>query len=98
MALNGVIDAAVMGGTDKYREAFFTPTYAQKYPDHSGFVKQLQEDIMKQLDILERGVKASARDGCFGCAQVSPNSSVSCPPALSQTLHPNPGAWHAVSG
>lgn len=25
MCLNGVIDAAVMGGTDKYREAFFGP-------------------------------------------------------------------------
>ena len=29
MALNGVIDAAVMGGTDNYEKAFFVPEYAE---------------------------------------------------------------------
>ena len=29
MKLNGIIDAAVMGGTTKYEQAFFTETYLQ---------------------------------------------------------------------
>ena len=30
MELNGVIDAAVQGGTDKYREAFFSESYIKE--------------------------------------------------------------------
>jgi hypothetical protein len=35
MALNGVIDAAVMGGTNKYHEAFFTPEFMNREPGNA---------------------------------------------------------------
>ena len=34
MKLNGVVDAAVQGGTKKYEEAFFTDNYLKANPTH----------------------------------------------------------------
>ena len=56
MVLNGVIDAAVMGGTNKYRDAFFSESYAVKYPEHVSFISHLQTLISDQIDILADGV------------------------------------------
>ena len=56
MVLSGVIDAAVMGGTDKYREAFFKPTYVEENPDNAHFVDSLRKLIGKTVTICEGGL------------------------------------------
>ena len=55
MALNGVIDAAVMGGTDMYREAFFVPEFVEQNPNKRAEISRLQKLISKQIEILEMG-------------------------------------------
>lgn len=52
MALNGVIDAAVMGGTAKYQEAFFSDGYILSNPDDQEYVEQLGDAIRKQVKSL----------------------------------------------
>jgi hypothetical protein len=42
MQLNGVLDAAVMGGTENYRKAFFTSSYLEANPQNEGLVAELQ--------------------------------------------------------
>jgi len=56
LILSGVIDAAVMGGTDKYREAFFTPKYLEENPDNHHLVVDLQKLISKTVTICEGGL------------------------------------------
>jgi len=56
MALNGVIDAAVMGGTDKYRDAFFTPAFRQANPELVPELERLERLIATQIEILKMGV------------------------------------------
>jgi hypothetical protein len=50
MMLNGVIDAAVQGGTEKYREAFFTPKFSKSNPGTEGHVSALKRLIGQQVD------------------------------------------------
>lgn len=57
MNLSGVIDAAVMGGVDKYREAFFTGSYLEANPEHKEFVAQFAVAMEHQLVILDKGLK-----------------------------------------
>lgn len=57
MNLSGVIDAAVMGGVDKYREAFFTGSYLEANPAHKPFVVQFAVAMEHQLTILDKGLK-----------------------------------------
>jgi hypothetical protein len=57
MILNGVIDAAVQGGTEKYRQAFFNDKYIAQYPDHGPHIEQLKKLLVDQVEILELGVK-----------------------------------------
>ena len=51
MELNGVLDAAVMGGVAKYREAFFDGTYLTAYPDETRIVGQFVHGLKQQMEI-----------------------------------------------
>ena len=51
MKLNGVVDAAVSGGTKKYEEAFFTDNYLKANPTHKA------RNLMVPL-FIEMGSKA----------------------------------------
>jgi hypothetical protein len=49
MMLNGVIDAAVQGGTDKYRAAFFSDKFLHEHPESAEDVLQLKKLIGFQV-------------------------------------------------
>ena len=49
MMLNGVIDAAVQGGTEKYREAFFSSKFKEGNPGSEGDVSTLKKLIGQQV-------------------------------------------------
>ena len=49
MALNGVIDAAVMGGVDNYEKAFFNANYRQQNPQDDDLVAELKKLIIEQV-------------------------------------------------
>ena len=57
MLLNGVIDAAVMGGVTNYEKIFFAESYLKENPSHATGVKQLRQLIEEQVRIK------SERDG-----------------------------------
>ncbi|KAJ7386091.1 Dedicator of cytokinesis protein 3 [Desmophyllum pertusum] len=57
MILNGIIDAAVMGGIAKYEEAFFGPEYLKKNPKDKQLIDQLKRAIDDQVKISERGLE-----------------------------------------
>ncbi|XP_065199391.1 dedicator of cytokinesis protein 2-like [Sycon ciliatum] len=57
MALNGVIDAAVMGGVDNYEKAFFTQVYLEENPEDKPLVDELKKLIVQQVSILEDGLQ-----------------------------------------
>ncbi|XP_074619689.1 dedicator of cytokinesis protein 1-like isoform X2 [Acropora palmata] len=57
MILNGVIDAAVMGGIAKYEEAFFKPEFLTKNPKDKDLVNRLKGAIEKQVKVLEKGLQ-----------------------------------------
>ncbi|XP_070558084.1 dedicator of cytokinesis protein 3-like isoform X2 [Ptychodera flava] len=57
MCLNGVIDAAVMGGIKKYQEAFFVPEYAASHPRDGILLDRLKKHILEQVDILDKGLR-----------------------------------------
>ncbi|KAI6650436.1 Dedicator of cytokinesis protein 2-like [Oopsacas minuta] len=56
MALNGVIDAAVMGGISNYQKAFFNDNYLIEHPEHNEFVQQLNVLIVNQIEVLREGL------------------------------------------
>ena len=49
MLLNGVIDAAVMGGIGNYEKIFFNPVYASEHPEDVERVKKLRSLIEEQV-------------------------------------------------
>lgn len=49
MLLNGVIDAAVMGGIANYDKIFFAENYLRENPAHCDGVKQLKSLIEEQV-------------------------------------------------
>lgn len=53
MKIQGVVDAAVNGGTTKYEEAFLVEDYLEKNKDDSTFVEKLKNLIADQIPILE---------------------------------------------
>lgn len=57
MNLNGIIDAAVMGGIAKYREAFFDGVYLAAHPDERGLGIQFKRALETQLDVVEKGME-----------------------------------------
>jgi len=59
MALNGVIDAAVMGGIAKYQEAFLNDGYLLSNPDDEDYVNALQRVITQQVRFLSKVTKIS---------------------------------------
>jgi len=57
MKLNGVVDAAVMGGTANYEEAFCNPLFLQLHPGKTKLVDKLQDLLASQIPILEEGLR-----------------------------------------
>lgn len=57
MALKGVIDAAVNGGVDIYKKAFFTEEYEKNNPFHVPYINQLKNLLKQQINILDRGLQ-----------------------------------------
>jgi len=58
MLLNGMIDAAVNGGTQKYIEAFLTPEFLKEYKDEVSARQQndLKQALRDQIAMLKRGM------------------------------------------
>lgn len=57
MALNGVIDAAVMGGTANYSKAFLKDDFLKDNPDNKHCVDTLKTLMFDQVEILRDGLK-----------------------------------------
>ncbi|XP_014661425.1 PREDICTED: dedicator of cytokinesis protein 1-like [Priapulus caudatus] len=57
MMLNGIVDAAVMGGIRNYEDAFFTAEYLEKHPDDGDKVHKLKDLIAAQIPYLEAGIE-----------------------------------------
>lgn len=53
MKIQGVVDAAVNGGTTKYEEAFLIDEYLKMNPNDAPFVEKLKNLIADQIPILE---------------------------------------------
>ena len=58
MELNGVLDAAVMGGVAKYREAFFDGTYLSEFPGEVRLVRHFVDGLKEQMFIAKEGLQA----------------------------------------
>jgi len=56
MQLSGVLDAAVMGGVSKYREAFFDGTYLAEYPDEVHIVGRFVAELKQQMAVAKQGL------------------------------------------
>ena len=52
MRLNGIIDAAVMGGLKNYEDAFFTEEYLLSHPDKACDITQLKTLIREQIEVI----------------------------------------------
>lgn len=63
MTLNGTIDAAVNGGTQKYIEAFLAPSYLKEHPEHKEQQDALKRGLKEQLDLLKLGLEAFNQRG-----------------------------------
>ena len=53
MKLNGIIDAAVAGGTANYDKAFLTDTYLEENPDHAENLNKLKQQLANQIPLLQ---------------------------------------------
>ncbi|XP_071039760.1 dedicator of cytokinesis protein 1 isoform X2 [Parasteatoda tepidariorum] len=58
MLLNGVVDAAVMGGIINYEKAFFTDDYISKHNSRKDVegIQKLKDVIARQVPLLEAGI------------------------------------------
>uniref|UniRef100_A0A3B4BMB5 Uncharacterized protein n=1 Tax=Periophthalmus magnuspinnatus TaxID=409849 RepID=A0A3B4BMB5_9GOBI len=56
MMLNGIVDAAVMGGLANYEKAFFTDTYIQQHPEDHERIEVLKHLIALQMPLLADGM------------------------------------------
>jgi len=56
MQLNGILDAAVMGGVAKYREAFFDGTYMTQYPAEVSLESPFKDALRQQLNAATVGL------------------------------------------
>ncbi|XP_063232451.1 dedicator of cytokinesis protein 1 isoform X3 [Bacillus rossius redtenbacheri] len=61
MKINGIVDAAVMGGITNYEKAFFTPEYEEAHPDEAGSIARLKELIASQIPLLDLAVQLHKR-------------------------------------
>ncbi len=57
MKLNGIIDAAVMGGTARYEKAFFSESYVHENPEHGDSIRVLKNLIAEQVPLLDVGLR-----------------------------------------
>ena len=59
MALNGIIDAEVNGGIQKYREAFLTPEYLEINPGNEAIedTQRLKNAIKQSIEIVGTALK-----------------------------------------
>ncbi|PSN51994.1 Dedicator of cytokinesis protein 1 [Blattella germanica] len=53
MKVNGIVDAAVMGGVTNYEKAFFTTEYLEAHPEDASLVTKLKDLIASQIPLLE---------------------------------------------
>ncbi|KAK3743713.1 hypothetical protein QZH41_012379, partial [Actinostola sp. cb2023] len=60
MKLQGIVEAAVMGGTANFEKAFLIPEYLQQNSEHQPYIEQLKELLVEQIDILEEGIHVHA--------------------------------------
>jgi len=58
MNLNGILDAAVMGGVAKYREAFFDGTYLTEHPKEVAIVQDFEMTLREQMAIAKDALDA----------------------------------------
>ena len=57
MKLNGIVDAAVNGGTANYEKAFFTEQYQEYNPQHTDLVSDLKNLIAEQIPLLNVAIQ-----------------------------------------
>ena len=57
LKLNGIIDAAVMGGTAMYERAFFSPEFRAANPEQRERLVMLENLLAEQIPLLELGIK-----------------------------------------
>jgi hypothetical protein len=59
MKLNGIVDAAVMGGVANYEKAFITENYLMRNPADYLLVESLKDLIFQQIPIIEECLKVN---------------------------------------
>lgn len=57
MALNGIIDAEVNGGIQKYKDAFLCDEYIEEYPNDEIHIKRLKLAIKNSIEIVGEALK-----------------------------------------
>ncbi|XP_051896734.1 dedicator of cytokinesis protein 5 isoform X1 [Pristis pectinata] len=57
MLLNGIVDAAVMGGFANYEKAFFSSKYMQEHPEDQEKIDTLKQLIALQIPLLAEGIR-----------------------------------------
>lgn len=57
MKLNGIVDAAVMGGVANYEKAFITNSYLARNPNDASLIEDLKRLIFIQVPIIEECLK-----------------------------------------
>jgi len=57
MQLQGVVDAAVMGGIKKYQEAFFNGEYFERFPAQISLTEPFHDVLAEQMKILVEGME-----------------------------------------
>jgi len=61
MSVNGVLDAAVMGGVAKYQEAFFDSEYFDEMPQEKDLAEKFKEALRSQLQEAEKALAMYAK-------------------------------------
>ncbi|CAL8078440.1 unnamed protein product [Orchesella dallaii] len=61
MKLNGILDAAVMGGVSNYEKAFLTPEYLERHPDELSIIEELKRLVTCQVPIIAECLKIHGR-------------------------------------
>lgn len=56
MAMNGTVDAAVNGGVNMYKKAFFSDDYVSANPTHTPLLNAFKDALRDQLGIVEDGM------------------------------------------
>jgi hypothetical protein len=70
MQLNGVLDAAVNGGVQKYIDAFFVPDFLKPNPQEVENLQRFQRALVEQLIFLKQGLECYKQ---FGSVKTRPH-------------------------